>query len=65
MNSIYDFEDNVKVMTTINGDKVITMNREILVTIENALYDAIELQEKQGHIFTAKGTQRIIKALNK
>lgn len=65
MNSIYDFEDNVKVMTTANGDKVITMNREILVTIENALYDAIELQEKQGNIFTAKGTRRIIKALNK
>ena len=40
MKSIYNYQTNITVSTTATGDKVITMNREILTTILNHIATA-------------------------
>lgn len=40
MKSIYNYKANITVSTTASGDKVITMNREILTELLNDLYEA-------------------------
>ena len=62
---IYDYERNVSVATTPNGDKVITMNSAILTSIIVALYEAVERQREDGRKATADTTLRIIEALQK
>lgn len=40
MKSIYNYQTNITVSTTATGDKVITMNKEILTELLNDLYEA-------------------------
>lgn len=40
MKSIYNYNSNITVTTTATGDKVITMNKEILTTILNHIAEA-------------------------
>lgn len=40
MKSIYNYKSNITVSTTASGDKVITMNKEILTELLNDLYEA-------------------------
>lgn len=62
---IYDYERNVSVATTPMGDKVLTMNREILTSIIVALYEAVEHQREDGRNATANRTLELIHALDK
>jgi len=64
MKSIYDYDNNISVITTPNGDKVITMNSEIFVSILNHLYDAGLHQESKGYQATAENTYKLWGALN-
>lgn len=63
MNRIYDYENNITITNTANGDKVITMNKEILTLIINSIYDASELQAKENHFSTSNDTKKLWKAL--
>ena len=45
----FNYNKNISVVTTPNGDKVITMNSAVFNLIVNHLYDAAKLQEKEGH----------------
>lgn len=63
MKSIYDYENNIKITTTPNGDRVITMNHQILTSIINHLYDAATLQEKEGLKATAEDTKKLWRTL--
>lgn len=65
MNSIYDYANNVKVMTTVNGDKVITMNDAIFTTLIVNLYEAKAQQKQDMRDATARTTQELIDALRK
>lgn len=65
MKGIYDFENNVKVVTTVNGDKVITMNDAIFTTLICDLYEAKEHQYEDKRDATAGTTQELIGALQK
>ena len=40
MKTIYNYKANITVSTTASGDKVITMNKEILTELLNDLYEA-------------------------
>lgn len=40
MKTIYNYKSNITVSTTASGDKVITMNKEILTELLNDLYEA-------------------------
>lgn len=48
MKNIYNYEKNIKVITTPNEDKVITMNKEIFVVLTNQIYNAVEYLEEKG-----------------
>lgn len=48
MENIYDYANNIKVITTVSGDKVITMNQDIFTLIRNSIYDASEKKEAEG-----------------
>lgn len=63
--SIYDYANNVKVMTTVNGDKVITMNDAIFTSMICNLYEARERQYSENRDATAATTQELIDALQK
>lgn len=63
--SIYDYANNVKVVTTVNGDKVITMNDAIFTTMICDLYEAKEMQQQDNRKATAETTQELIDALRK
>ena len=65
MKSIYDYANNVKVMTTVNGDKVITMNDAIFTTLIVDLYEAKAQQKQDMRDATAYTTQELIDALRK
>ena len=65
MNSIYDYANNVKVMTTVNGDKVITMNDAIFTELIVDLYEAKTRQKQGMRNATAHTTQELIDALRK
>lgn len=64
MNNIYDYKNNINVITTPNGDKVITMNEQIYVELLNHIYDASEHQKSQNHNATAESTMEMWDALN-
>lgn len=64
MENIYDYKNNINVITTPNGDKVITMNEAIYVQLLNHIYDASEHQKSQNHNATAKYTMKMWDALN-
>ena len=64
MENIYDYKNNINVITTPNGDKVITMNEAIYVELLNHVYDASRFQESQNHKVTAESTMEMWDALN-
>ena len=61
---MYDYQNNIKVTTTPNGDKVITMNEAIYVELLNHVFDASRYQESQNHKATAESTLEMWDALN-
>lgn len=63
MENIYDYEDNITLTKTANGDAVITMNKAILDEITCMLYDAANKAHHDGHEATAKDWQRMINVL--
>lgn len=65
MGNIYDYNNNINVTTTPKGDKVVTMNEEILRAIRNHLFEAVEAYEAKGLDATAKDTIELWKALMK
>lgn len=65
MKNIYDYQNNIKVTTTPNGDKVITMNEEILTSIRNHLFEVADKYEAEGFKALAKDTMELWRALIK
>ena len=63
--SIYDYEANINITTTPNGDKVITMNDAIFTKLINDIYEASQSQDKKGFKATSRDTLRLWNALNK
>lgn len=59
----YNYSKNISVVTTPNGDKVITMNEQIFTELCNHLHDAATLQEKEGRNATAEYTKKLWGAL--
>lgn len=55
----YNYKENISVVTTPNGDKVITMNSQIFNSLVNHLYDAAKLQENEGHQSTSEDTKKL------
>lgn len=60
---IYNYQANITVTTTPNGDKVITMNDAIFTKILNGIFDAQMYQESKNLNATARDTQDLWKAL--
>lgn len=63
MERIYDYNKHISVVTTPNGDKVITTNDAIFTLIINSLYDAQVLANKEGRKFTAEDLHNLWSAL--
>lgn len=63
MNSLYDYENNITVNTTPNGDKVITMNSAIFTEILNSISDGQIWQKEKGYKATAEQTRQLWNAL--
>ena len=61
----YNYKKNTNVVATPKGDIVITMNREIYVSLLNNLYDAHRWQEHEGRKATSEDTVKLWDALNK
>lgn len=59
MENIYDYANNIKVITTNGGDKVITMNEAIFTTIRNAIHDGSEYMEEKGYKATADDYKKL------
>ena len=55
----YNYRKNISVVTTPNGDKVITMNSQVFDLLVNHLYDAAKLQENEGHKATSEDTKEL------
>lgn len=65
MKDIYNYNNNINITTTPNGDKVVTMNEEILVAIINRIFEAAESYRAKGLYATAEDTMELWKALSK
>ena len=63
MLDIYNYRKNITITTTPNGDKVITMNRQILVTLINSVSDAAHYQKNKGLDATSEDTLELWRAL--
>lgn len=63
--SAYNYEKNVKVITTPNGDKVISMNKEIYTFLKNCVYDASEYQKEHDWDSTSEEVLKLWYELNK
>ena len=48
MKSMYNYKSNITVATTVNGDKVISMNKEILIELLNDLFEAHDSYVRRG-----------------
>lgn len=59
----YNYKKNISVVTTPNGDKVITMNSQVFDLLVNHLYDAAKLQENEGHKATSEDTKELWRTL--
>lgn len=55
----YNYRKNISVVTTPNGDKVITMNSQVFDLLVNHLYDAARFQKNVGHIATSEDTKEL------
>jgi hypothetical protein len=63
MTNIYDYNKNINIVTTPSGDKVITMNQQILTVIENALFDAADWHNKEGRDATYRDLVKLRQVL--
>lgn len=63
MKSLYDYNNNINVVTTPNGDTIITMNEAIFVDMLNAIYDGQVAQKADGFTATAESTHKLWTAL--
>lgn len=61
---MYDYKKNIKVVTTPNGDVVITMSKSIHTVLMNDLFDAHLSQEDRKHDATAKDTLELWRAID-
>lgn len=59
----FNYKKNISVVTTPNGDKVITMNSQVFDALVNHLYDAVKLQESEGHKATSEDTEKLWRTL--
>ena len=59
MENIYNYEKNIQVVKTVNGDIVLTMNKEIFMSLRNCIYDAAEQRKEQGYEATAYDTMKM------
>ncbi len=55
----YNYRKNISVVTTPNGDKVITMNSQVFDLLVNHLYDAAKFQKNEGHNATSDDTKEL------
>ena len=60
---MYGYKENINVITTPSGDKVITMNKATLTSVIVALYEGMENQKADGRTATAEATLELIEAL--
>lgn len=65
MNNPYNYHNNINIVTTTKGDKVITMNDEIFIAIKNHIFEAYESYRKDGFTGLADDTLLLWKALGK
>lgn len=63
MKDIFDYENNIKVITTVNGDKVISLNKEIYTVLLNAIFDSSEYHEEHQRKSSAKDMTKLWNAL--
>ena len=59
MKKIYDYANNIKVITTVSGDKVITTNKAIFTAIRNAIHYASLRYEDKGLQATADDLKKL------
>lgn len=59
----YNFNENINVITTPNGDKVITANDEIFTLMLNTIYDGQLRLEQEGHKYSADAVNKLWTAL--
>jgi hypothetical protein len=64
MKDIYDYQANITLTKTPNGDFVITMNDAILTALINHIDDASEFQRSKGYGATADDTKELWRALS-
>lgn len=60
---LYDYQANIAITKTPNGDIVMTMNDAILTALINHIHDASEFQKQQGYDATAGDTKAFWRAL--
>ena len=65
MKDTFDYENNIKVITTVNGDKVISLNKEIYTVLLNAIYDSSEYHEEHQRKGSATDMIKLWNALRK
>lgn len=63
MKDYFNYQENINVMTTKHGDKVISMNKEIYTLLLNHIFDASEYQEERNLKATAKDTMELWQVL--
>lgn len=59
MKDTYNYEKNIQVVKTVNGDIVLTMNKAIFTSLRNCIYDAAEQRKEQGYEATAYDTMKM------
>lgn len=64
MNDIYNYEKNIQVVKTVNGDIVLTMNNAIFTSLRNCIYDAADQRKEHGYGATADDTMKLWAALS-
>lgn len=60
---MYDYDKNINIITTPNGDKVITMNDAIFTKLLNDIFDAKLYQQFKKLDATAEDTKKLWQAL--
>lgn len=60
---MYDYDKNITVTTTPNGDKVITMSNGIYAKLCNSVFDAQRYQRDKSLASTARDTLELWRAI--
>lgn len=64
MKDIYNYKENISIITTKDGKyKILCMNPEILTVINNCIFDASEKAEAEGRGATAQDLKQLFMAL--